>query len=889
MSNYFNVEEALKQWPQYAEMKYKYLDDVPGDERPSESNQQFLLRRYLERVTWADIVGNTILYASFRHLLPGAPPASELDRIGAIVFIHFRHYIQSGIESYTFTEEYLRAKEDMKLHEQASNPYLCGTYQKTDDKPNVFMSDTFPGDGAFAAGATTSTSTKLVESMDNIFRSCADVQTPIHAFLASPLRGRPMRAFIDALVQHPSIYQPLGINQEGDFRFFRPLATLAGLGCPMAQAFFRHIGTMQDDHQALHYGLCSPAEYEQGVREARHITGYPLSLLRVDGGDLLWLVDDATDSAGSVPQWVGIVTTVHVLKYCWIRSEGQNWILTVCRRGRYEQVTISTEQMRTGMGSLGGRSTMLGTIMTALGLPYSSQANNRTPTQAAILRAISRMTPMTLARQVDFNDRPEIIPSNAMAVIPASTKSTPGTFIDTGCAVVGVATIDMKSGKVEHDPLQGSDALTRIVTGTHNTEAQERFRGTLPQVVPDVRPSDLYFGAFKQIDDLGHLVGMRAMFDSVILGDQLRYQDEMQGTDFANALKQEFPMVVVMPRFPERKATTNTGKSTAAGCMGSSFDPRLTQVNMSRSTSAPLVRAALSDLQKYGTTTLDEFKVPSSPDHPLNADGLQSLSTGGAVPGGICGETAPPITLTHPITMATQFDFDRPDLKNRCIRFFARPFDDENKADDETLAMVVDKRLSQAINLVARRYCSIHHLHDVVNKLSLASRDECRFRAHFALACHLAGGEEEVIAYLQAAQQIATANMSASKDNGMADEHGIGDGFSLIGMLLDDESVCSLLAHMVHMGETRISIVKMLSQVGIENKKNPRYQHLRGIAIKELETIDPASPTVVNGLVISGVQFESKGITKGGNQRKQAYVRIDITDEVRAKLEVKKD
>jgi hypothetical protein len=380
---------------------------------------------------------------------------------------------------------------------------------------------------------------------------------------------------------------------------------------------------------------------------------------------------------------------------------------------------------------------------------------------------------------------------------------------------------------------------------------------------------------------------MRAVFDALILCDLLRYQDPMQGTDFANTLKQEFPIIVVMPRIPERKATSNTGKSTAAACIGYIFESRLTQINISRSTSAPVVRVGMSDLQKYGTTTLDEFKVPSSPDHPLNAEGLQTLSTGGAASGGICGETAPPITLTHPITMSAKFDFDRIDVKNRYVRFFACPFDDGNKADYGTLAQLVDKRVSQRIRMVGIRYISTHDLHAVVKSLELPNDEKWRFRAHYALACHLAGGEEEVIAYLQAAQQTAAANMSASKDNGMADEHGIGDGFSLVGMLLDNENACNSLAFDVHLGKTRIPIANMLSQVGIETK-NPKYQFLRGIAIKELEDINPASPTIVNGLVISGVQFESKGVTKGGNQRKQAYACIDITDEVRAKLEVKK-
>lgn len=862
------IESQLDPKNMPAHYTIKRVEDLPQEDRLSNTLGRFLMERHYEPVLSSlHIDLQEIRFYNERHNIPGAPRASEMDETDAIILMNFMqlHSMRGAWENIRRHVESERSGWLCMV-----NPALAHFQSKTDDRPSVFFGDCFPvGDDSVQRGQD-STTAKFLERLNVIFRDATgNSQKPLD-FMRCPMQGRPYESFITSLCQVPELYMPLGNQMDSDFRTVRILAMLPGLGERGMRKYLETIGKNQEDEQALHYAGASREELDRAIMDARMLSGYPAALFWADAADLINCIDPDTDM---VPIWVSKISIVHALKYIWLSEEsGETW-LHARRRGRQYDARINVDRLRGPMTDLGYNSPVLKNVIAVLGLPFGSIADDRTQLQIEILSGLVRLRPAMLPRQVECSDRPDVIAGPATAVISTTTRKYPTKFIDTGCAIVGCATMNMASGEVVVENIDGSDALTRITGSVFDEARFKTYMNTVPRMVPCESPAGLLFTAFRTIDDLGHPIGMRAVFDAIFIADQLRDDPSLIGTDLLEGLRKEYPMISVMPRWPEKDKTTNTGKSTIALTIARTFCPQVRLMVCSGSTSAPLMRTTLEDLRRYGAGMLDEFIVPKAPDHPLNANGIQSLCSGATAGIGVCGDTDPGITLRHSLLVATKFYHERPDIRNRMVTMHCNTFDATNKAGADLLAKIESGAFSLLLRLTTRRLINSGRLVEKIASLKAPTSNAWRWRHHYAIAIML-GGQKEVDAYLAAAHNQAAEHQAAVSQNGLAAEHNVGEGFSVLQQLAESGPGFHSTIALAAAKTGYISLMEFLAAFGYDNR-NSKYNMIRGQTIDEIRRLTANGPVAIGTTIIKGLR---EGASRGKDRSRPMLVELEPLD-----------
>lgn len=693
-------------------------------------------------------IGN---YETLRAL--GCPKLEDMEEDDIQAVMQIRNIDVGNGETYTNFKARLKKNEDDEA--SRADPRLPHFYSKSDDRNPQWVGDT----GEIDANER--------DSLMDIFRKARREGKFRPEFLEPPIRNR--SAFGDIITASVRVIS-LFIWTLGDaltpevFKHGAALCILSGFGLPGLRQVASKLGAYDEDF--AYWATCPDNELFADIIKSRELTGYPPSLLRADFGDL----QSWCETADKGPRWMMPVIASHIIKHSRIgyRPDGSPFI-TVAYQGKYAVIPFSKDGVNQPLSAFVNRN-LWAAMRSVLSIRHVSAAD-RMALDDVISGVINRLHPDHLCALRDPSERRTwVVPPHLQIALDASPRS--GTsWVNTGICIPGIREMDLRTGDVRDAAVTGVDAITYSFDLSKGDAATQGYwESTIPHHVTAERPSVGIMGAIKNIVHLDHPIGMAAMLDATILCDVLRC--ELAGTAVGNALRNEFPLFIAAPIGTTKEATTNQGKTSLTRLVSGVMVPGLTVVNASMVLSAPAFRAACTDFYIYKTAHYDEFQPATSPEHPLSASSLQTLSTGGSATPGRALENDLRIHLEHPLFLNMKVVSLIPDLINRAFVMFMDVLNDKTRATDAELASILSGALSARIRLSTLMW--IERNPELVQKIRNASlvSGDFRFNGHLTVASLLAP-LSEVNAYMRASHRQCRLQHHGAVESGLAENIGL--------------------------------------------------------------------------------------------------------------------
>ena len=167
--------------------------------------------------------------------------------------------------------------------------------------------------------------------------------------------------------------------------------------------------------------------------------------------------------------------------------------------------------------------------------------------------------------------------------------------------------------------------------------------------------------------------------------------------------------------------------------------PGLQPTILSRTASPPAQRSATYDIWAHGTAILDEFLLPSSPEHCLNAQGLQGLCTGDKINPGRALENDKGFGLKFPLFMTCKVNTFPVDFVGRLCPLLFDVLDENSRKSGAELSFVTSGMAAMVLRLGTLRYIYANHLIPYLRKRSAGDDKVWRFPAHCRVAELLTG------------------------------------------------------------------------------------------------------------------------------------------------------
>jgi len=792
-------------------------------------------------------------YMACRHWCPDAPEVDNLKPADLHGVYSIHNYDAANKE--TWAEFLARVTSVEDKRDESTNPFLPSWNSKTDDRPTPWMNDC----GVMIA-------TQYKEALTKIFKKSAPYSSEKGLI---DLIGMPPTDDLNALVDVAEglefvsnfIVDAMGESTDDNntmFRWSRALCTLAGLGFDVLRHFAEKLAPIEGDW--ANWANCTDDELRADVVEARGICCYPITLLRTDYRELQQVCADATIS----PRWIKASLAVHLFKHVrYIRSFNGRPTLWIAYRGEYAHVPFPPEAADLRLTD-DLNASLKKSLCSILGIRQVS-GRNALGIDSLINDVLAKIHPRDFAKPRDLRDTPHLVVPKTVKITPAHELRSDYRWINPGIMVQDLAEIDLDTGEVHRTTVSGSVAASMSWPRGEMSEAEKKtWWANLPKVVKPMLPSQILKQLIRNVNDLGHSDGFWALLDATILADLAR--DQLAGSAVGNSLIIEYPLVIVYPMGHTKETTTNQGKTNIARILVNALVQGVPVTHAGKTPSAPSQRAAAAPIEEFGTALFDEFQLPTSHEHFLAQEGLQTLSTGGVSSPGRAGENGHGASLKHPLFFTVKVSAFPPDIRNRTLPIFLDVLSELTRCTSEELAQIMSGIISNIVRLSALMWLKKSNFIERCCAAKL-KQGKFRFDGHMTIAALLTstGTTEDIDAYLTAAEEQCNAQHTAADDSGLSDSVGLNNKFDPVWYFKN----CSeyTLTQLAEQTETDQIMCLHVMRVIVEDSGARKFADtIRQNAVKEKAANSQFSDAIRAGIMTRPDGWFLEWVTKDGNK-----------------------
>ena len=709
------------------------------------------------------ICGMERRYIYLQPTIPDAPKIGALDYQdkNALELI-IRYPEGSGV---TWGEWLKVGQENAQEEEDASNPYLCNWYTKTESNPPPWVS------------ATSGMSDQQKIDLTTLFR----MHTPYHAGRRLVnvvgdliIEADALTVIVQALARFGNlVLVSLGESEDkAEFRFAPMLGMLIGLGTGVVRSFFNLLRI--EDAYVQFLATADDADLLKEAIEARKMSGYGWALLRCPFDAVMNIISEC--DFRRVPDWLVLFTTLHIFKHVRLAISPTGTIAVVATyRGRRTRIPVSLEGLNQPLSAYANKNIFHG-INSVLGL------NPKDPLMGRIVgRIYAVVNPAGLPRTADIRERPELCVAPQISYRQSVERKDERGWIFPGLVACNFARVDVNTGTVDKDyQLSGADVVHYDLPSAPAVDATvASWLDNVPSHIEPRRASEMILEKFGNIETLGFKDGWAAWYDASVTINLAG--NSLIGSDVGRSVEREKPLFFFVPFDVSADGSTNCGKTILAETTANISMPGVRVIYTPRMTSAPAIRSMARPIKIYGGGVYDEFYPPDEPAHPFSPQGLQSLATGGQIAPGEALANADPLSVKYNLMFTTKIIDTTADILNRSFFTFQKPLTDETRLDGNELSRIKSGYASAEIRFSHLLWMAKNKIIDKIRGLTLVPGIN-RFDGHLTVAAMLTS-IPQIHGYFEAASALAYASRSAAIANGMFHQVTGSEGFSIIAWL----------------------------------------------------------------------------------------------------------
>ena len=725
----------------------------------------------LEGGTTESIPSAAQQYVRGRLRIPGAPEIQDLKPTETRAIIGIMSFSAEADKDWTGFIARVLDNEDFE--QKANNPFFPRWFGKTDEQPNPWMSDTGDIDGL---------NQKMIDQLCYTWQRPFLIGTQFTDMLKPAPISDPMimDTIVDALTNFTSILlRPMGTDtgKNEEFRWSTTLPMLASLGYDAFRSLCTFIAQHTDEADFQHYSTIGDKELTKLLTDSVAISGYPINIGHIDCVDMIQALERC--KLVQAPRWLPSLILLHVLKHVrYYRNLNGKKYLFAAYRGRSAFIRLPDDGAITPLGFGANKGAVLPLLENILRIKGGA-GKKRTPCELAIAGVLNNIHPEQITKPIPANHRPDIIIAPCVAIkqsVPNQHESK-RLWIDPGISVHNLGQFDEKTGEINAlDSIKNELAMSLAwPLSDKSPDDLKEWIFELPPRVSPMRPSQVVFGWIKNVNPLGFQRGLQHIYDGIVIMDLIRH--ELFGTAIGSMATKEYPPVWALPMGSTMEETTNQGKTNFCRVTARIMIPGIDSTKCSLSTSPPAQRSSASQIDRFSAAFYDEFVMPRSPDHFLDASGFVSLCTGGIVNPGKAMENSEGCRLRHPMFLSAKTGPEVEDVKNRSFMIFLEQINDQNKCSEDELAAIFSGTASTVARLSTLLWI---RKYDIVERVrALKPEFGCwRFNAHLAVIKMLAGDDyPEVQKYLEAMWKQCDAQREDVDGTNLMSEMGFRDKF----------------------------------------------------------------------------------------------------------------
>lgn len=301
--------------------------------------------------------------------------------------------------------------------------------------------------------------------------------------------------------------------------------------------------------------------------------------------------------------------------------------------------------------------------------------------------------------------------------------------------------------------------------GDEVATAREIFLAGIPTTYEKKLPADIMLHYFPNIAlDWADRNCLLAIYDAMLACSVVRYYRRV-------GMREEFPMLWILPAMPTPAAATNNGKTYLAKALATVTMPSLQLRSVMDSDSAPDSRAIQTDIEIDGTLALDDWVYVTSKKHILYKDTLQSITVGIGHKGGKVLENGTDLVYLKENILVNAKCVDLPpDLENRSVFIYMNPLKTEDRADREKAAKVMSGKAAMEIRLASDLWVNALAL----DRIPPIGVGDYRFPVLFSLMLEFAkvrgvpNPAEDLWATMQRMFRTSRTHYQQAEDSGLA-------------------------------------------------------------------------------------------------------------------------
>lgn len=708
----------------------------------------------------------TATYLEWQPKISGAPLITQLTRDDA----------QRAYEIATFELDRdkdwsgfsLRVKRCEVEDEDRTNPYVPSTASRSETQENPWTRDVarfLPND------AQTTLKQRIREASPSN-------STPMAERIAcSPSDDNEfMLELVEAMVKlGPKFNWSLGDDEshKDEFRFGPFMCLMMGLG---SSAFRCYCHRFPEQPALAHWAFEDDESLADDVREAHACSGYPIGLFRLEWTQFITAVRAGSfiDAGGyKVPRAFKAMALLHILKHARLRptADGTQYELITTYRGESSIQLLDESQMKVDFHAVQNRNVAT-SMAKVLNLPKGKKKDEDWAAYM-VAEILGSLRPSELIATRPVTTMPELIAAPAVSVRRSVRPGYEKPWVNPGLWYENVARINLDTGKVDMDYLVEGETLVAISWPlAFNSNSQDdisKWRNTVPHNVKPSRASVVLRKYIRNLNSLGFPEGFDALLDATLTVDFARL--ELSGSVVGGAISKEYPLIFTLPMGHTMAETTNQGKTIVCRIIGGSMVPGMDVVVMNGSTSAPVQRSLGSNIRAHGTMILDEFLLPTSPEHFLSDKGLQALATGGEVTIGEAGGNALPSGLKHPLVINAKSALAPTDVLNRMLAIYLDVLTPATMSTEEELSNLLNGKVALEMRLAHLLWMRENDIVSKIRRIEHLESGKWRFNGHLSVAC-LIEDKAKVEGYLEASRNKARAQLEEAGRSGLIDQMG---------------------------------------------------------------------------------------------------------------------
>lgn len=397
--------------------------------------------------------------------------------------------------------------------------------------------------------------------------------------------------------------------------------------------------------------------WEEANLKAHKICGWPVTVGWLDWHTLTRL--DRRSEDWFPPKWLATVCLFQVLKT--VRFNPETNTVSLYGNGTVQQIVVDTNTTR-----FADTKRLLTALYSHLNHRKGTKDEGYYPTAKAIENTIEHLNAKVLMQIKPRSDIGSQYLWGPWTRI-VSNVANYDCFAGHGLALDGAWLAENGVVKQWHgtgeDVMQFDWPLGR--TG-EVTREQRRFAAIIPTQYGTSWAFDKFFATFPNISTtfFADHDAAAAIFDAPLVASLLRQH--------IPELDAEYPYIIFQPSHPSPGEDTNQGKSTVSlaytRCMVSGMAHEL---HVPSSANGPNSRAVAAHLSEFGTACFGEFVVPSTPEHILCQNNMQTLATGSGISQGKAySNEASTLTIAHSVVINSKNCKFRDDMVNRSLFFW---------------------------------------------------------------------------------------------------------------------------------------------------------------------------------------------------------------------------